>query len=87
MVVNDSCPVRYQNVEKHIPCTVVLYTELALALRRPTQLAQVLKHFVQYHLHHCHELVLVDLLSMIVPQRTFGTQITAPGECTVSMID
>ena len=87
MVVNASCPVRYQNVEKHVPCTVVLYTELALALHRPTQLAQVLKHFVRYHLHHCHELVLVDLLSMIVPRRAFGTQITAPGGCTVSMID
>ena len=58
-VVNASCPVRYQNVEKH---NLMLHAELALALRRPAQLARVPKHIVQHHLRHGRELVLANLV-------------------------
>ena len=58
MVINASCPGRYQNVEKHILCT---HAELALVLRRPAQLARVPKHITQRHLPHSRELALVGL--------------------------
>jgi len=53
--------------------------ELALALRRVAQLAQVPKHIVQHHLIMAMNSSLWTSLSMIVPRHAFSPPITVPG--------